>query len=196
MVLLRDVVQVPDRSAAAPTPQLAGFFQFRDHLGIGWVPVHIDHSRRGRPGDRKAFCKNRFAASASRLADSRKSIVAPVESTARYKYVHLPATRRYISSTTNRWSCAIPGDSGASIPSRSAAPSAGWRRGRPGDFAGPSSPPDSGRSAQPQVPTDAPEDNPGFEMSPLEHYRPVASHRRLSDRLLPPFQNLQKAGDV
>jgi hypothetical protein len=40
-----------------------------------------------------------FVAPASRLAERRKSIVAPVESTARYKYTHLPLTRTHVSST-------------------------------------------------------------------------------------------------
>jgi hypothetical protein len=43
--------------------------------------------------------RKRPAAAASRLAERRKSIVAPVESTARYKYTHLPFTRTYVSST-------------------------------------------------------------------------------------------------
>jgi hypothetical protein len=34
-----------------------------------------------------------------RIGDSMKSIVFPSESTARYKYAHLPATRTYVSST-------------------------------------------------------------------------------------------------
>src|SRR5580698_6706481 len=38
----------------------------------------------------KALVRKRSAAAASRLAERRKSIVAPVESTARYKYTHLP----------------------------------------------------------------------------------------------------------
>jgi hypothetical protein len=46
------------------------------------------------PGECNAFCRKRLAATASRFALRRKSIVAPVESTARYKYVHLPATRQ------------------------------------------------------------------------------------------------------
>jgi hypothetical protein len=40
----------------------------------------------------KDFARKRLAAAASRLADRRKSIVAPLESTARY-YTHLPLTR-------------------------------------------------------------------------------------------------------
>src|SRR5277367_2084525 len=47
----------------------------------------------------KALARKRSAAAASRLAERRKSIVAPVESTARYKYTHLPFTRTYVSST-------------------------------------------------------------------------------------------------
>ena len=39
----------------------------------------------GLPGELRAFRKNRLAAAASRLAVSRKSIVWPVESTARYR---------------------------------------------------------------------------------------------------------------
>jgi hypothetical protein len=41
----------------------------------------------------RAFARKRLAAAESRLADRRKSIVAPLESTARYKYTHLPLTR-------------------------------------------------------------------------------------------------------
>src|SRR5580692_6391149 len=47
----------------------------------------------------KALVRKRLAAAASRLAERRKSIVAPLESTARYKYTHLPFTRTYVSST-------------------------------------------------------------------------------------------------
>jgi len=39
-----DVVQVPDRSAAAPAAQFAGLLQFGDHFGIRRVSVHIHHS--------------------------------------------------------------------------------------------------------------------------------------------------------
>src|SRR5258707_10799107 len=38
------------------------------------------------------FSKKRLAAALSRLAVSRKSIVCPVESTARYRYLSLPFT--------------------------------------------------------------------------------------------------------
>src|ERR1700682_3752168 len=45
---------------------------------------------RGWPGACKAFWKNRLAAAASRSAESQKSIVAPVESTARYRDRQFP----------------------------------------------------------------------------------------------------------
>ena len=47
----------------------------------------------------QCFGQKRSTAAASRLAESKKSIVAPWESTARYKYTHLPFTRTYVSST-------------------------------------------------------------------------------------------------
>jgi hypothetical protein len=48
----------------------------------------VGGSMRTMPFERIAW-----AAAASRRAESRKSMLAPVESTARYKYVHLPFTR-------------------------------------------------------------------------------------------------------
>src|SRR6201747_2231201 len=50
-------------------------------------------------GCTNALRKNRFAASASRLADSRKAIVWPRLSTARYRYIQRPLTFTYVSST-------------------------------------------------------------------------------------------------
>src|SRR6202161_4286861 len=50
-------------------------------------------------GCANALRKNRFAAAASRLAESRKSIVWPWLSTARYRYIQRPLTLTYVSST-------------------------------------------------------------------------------------------------
>ena len=47
--------------------------------------VHFDHSWRGCAGDRKAFCKNRFAAGVCGLAYSQDAIVAPTGWIARAK---------------------------------------------------------------------------------------------------------------
>ena len=65
-----DVVQVPDGSAAAPSPQFASLFQFRDHLGIRGVPVHIDYS-----GTRVTWRPQRFleeALGGSRIPSGRQ----------------------------------------------------------------------------------------------------------------------------
>src|SRR5579864_2290054 len=54
---------------------------------------------RGWPGACKAFWKNCLAAAASRSAENQKSIVAPVESTARYRFRQFPLWQMYVSST-------------------------------------------------------------------------------------------------
>jgi hypothetical protein len=63
----------PDRFNSETAFGYDGFLSTLMTLGPGW------------PGERDAFCRKRLAAAASRLALRRKSIVAPVESTARYK---------------------------------------------------------------------------------------------------------------
>jgi hypothetical protein len=60
---------------------------------ISGVLVGIDDPRRRMVLTAQGFGQKRSAAAASRLAERRKSIVAPLESTARYKYTHLPLTR-------------------------------------------------------------------------------------------------------
>ena len=64
-------------------PELAVFLHLRDGPWIGRVLVHGDGARVHRVRLRKALRKNRFAASASRRAPDRKSIVWPRLSTAR-----------------------------------------------------------------------------------------------------------------
>ena len=88
MVLLDDVVQIFHLSQSRPTPQLTISLYRGSRFRIGRILVHSDGAR--------VHCvrlrKNRFAASASRLAESRKSIVWPRLSTARYRYVQPPLT--------------------------------------------------------------------------------------------------------
>src|SRR5271165_3917239 len=80
-------------------------------LGAGWFSPP------------KAFARKRSAAAASRLADRRKSIVAPVESTARYKYTHLPLNRIRSHPLANcRWSVGAAVAIGAELLGRNAAP--------------------------------------------------------------------------
>src|SRR5580700_10457932 len=79
--------------------QNTGGFELNDGGRISSVLVGIDYPRREMVLPAQGFVRKRSAATASRLAERRKSIVAPVESTARYKYTHLPFTRTYVSST-------------------------------------------------------------------------------------------------
>jgi len=76
MVLLHDVGSISNGPAAATPTKLAGLLQLRITLGYDGFPSTLITLGRGWAGERKAFWKNRFAAAASRLADSRKSIVA------------------------------------------------------------------------------------------------------------------------
>src|SRR5688572_3411931 len=85
MVLLHNVVQISNRPASATPAKVPVCFNSAMTLGYDGFPSTLITLGRGWAGERKAFKKNRFAAAASRFADSRKSIVAPVESTARYK---------------------------------------------------------------------------------------------------------------
>jgi Pyruvate kinase, barrel domain len=87
-------------------PSVAGLFKWRQFepevilLAVGWYlrfslsyrDVEELLAERGLHAP-NALARKRSAAAASRLADRRKSTVAPVESTARYKYAHLPFTR-------------------------------------------------------------------------------------------------------
>ena len=74
-------------------------FELNDGWRISSVLVGVDDPRRGMVLPAQGFGRKASAAAESRLAERRKSIVAPVESTARYKYTHLPFTRTYVSST-------------------------------------------------------------------------------------------------
>lgn len=99
LVLLKKVVQIADgRALTAPSGFASPAFDSAMAWGIRSVPSSLIALGGRWAGELKAYCKKRLAASASRVVLRRKSIVAAVESTGRYKFVHLPATRRYVSS--------------------------------------------------------------------------------------------------
>jgi hypothetical protein len=75
------------------TAQFVRLLQFGDSGRIERVAIDVHDGGRTRPARHNAVCRKSLAATTSLLGDSMKSIVAPVESTARYKYVHAPATR-------------------------------------------------------------------------------------------------------
>ena len=99
VILFQDVIKILHRAMSTLLFQNSAGFELNDGWRISSVLVGLDDPRRGMILPPKALVRKRSAAAASRLAERRKSIVAPVESTARYKYTHLPFTRTYVSST-------------------------------------------------------------------------------------------------
>jgi hypothetical protein len=98
MVLLEEVVQILDRSVAAPAADNLFLLYVCDaELYIGARSVWMT---RGCGWDRSlsALRNSRLAASASRNTDNRKSMVAPAESIARYRQHRRPFIRMRVSS--------------------------------------------------------------------------------------------------
>src|SRR5262249_52595770 len=90
MVPLHHVIQVLALTQANPTRKNSFRFQGFDSGWIRSVLIHVNDSRHGIAGELSALRKKRLAAVVSRWAVSRKSIVWPVESTARYRYLSSP----------------------------------------------------------------------------------------------------------
>jgi hypothetical protein len=78
---------------SAMSPQCAFDVELLHGRRIRSVLVHVDDPRLRIGWVEQLLRKNRLAAAASRLALSRRSIVCPVESTARYKYRSCPLFR-------------------------------------------------------------------------------------------------------
>ena len=93
VILFQNIIEVLHRSMPAILLQSALGFEPLDGWWITGVLIGIDYARRRMVLSAQALARKRSAAAASRLADRRKSIVAPLESRARYKYTHLPLTR-------------------------------------------------------------------------------------------------------
>ena len=97
MILFYYVVEVLTLAQANPPREHTFGFQPRYGGGICGILVHVHDPGAGLPREARALRRNRLAAAASRLAVSRKSIVWPVESTARYRYLSSPLTFIYVS---------------------------------------------------------------------------------------------------
>src|SRR5437016_5335693 len=83
VILFQNIVEVMHRSMPAILLESTLAFESLDGwllAGAGWF------------ASPSTLLRKRSATAASRLAERRKSIVAPVESTARYKYTHLSLT--------------------------------------------------------------------------------------------------------
>src|SRR6202030_3246615 len=99
VILFQDVIEILHGAVLAVVGQIACGLEHGNGGRISGVLVGVDDPRCRMFSPPKALARKRSAAAASRLAERRKSIVAPLESTARYKYTHLPLTRTYVSST-------------------------------------------------------------------------------------------------
>jgi hypothetical protein len=84
MILLQDIIQGLDRSMSAAAAQSSFLLYVRDGGAVDRRLIGVDDARL-RMGWLRALRNSRLAAAASRSADSRKSILAPVESMARYR---------------------------------------------------------------------------------------------------------------
>ena len=86
MILLQDIAQVLDRPVAATASQDSFFFHSWNRRAVEACLIGVDDAGIcACDGSLRALRNSRLAAAASRSADSRKSLVAPVESMARYK---------------------------------------------------------------------------------------------------------------
>ena len=85
MILLQDVIEVLHGAVLAVLLQNTFGFELHNRRRVSGVLVGVDDPRVRMVRSPKALTRKRSAAAASRLAESKKSIVAPLESTARYK---------------------------------------------------------------------------------------------------------------
>ena len=99
MILLNDVVHILVGPASAFFRQQFVLFKIADGADVGGILVDIDYPWGGDISFAQDFAEKRLAARVPRVWFRRKSSVWPVESTARYKYIHFPLTLTYVSST-------------------------------------------------------------------------------------------------
>jgi hypothetical protein len=85
MILFENVVQVLHRSVSITVAQRPFFLTVGDRGAVYRCQVGVDHSRLAMGWIAERLRNKRLAASASRNADSKKSMVAPLESMPRYK---------------------------------------------------------------------------------------------------------------
>ena len=84
VILFKNIIEVLHRAMPAILLQSTHGFEPHDGWWITGVLVGIDYARRRPVFSAQGLPRKRSAAAASRLAERRKSIVAPLESIARY----------------------------------------------------------------------------------------------------------------
>ena len=157
---------------------------------------------RGWPGERKAFWKKRFAVAASRWAESKKSIVAPLESMARYKCTTCPSPeRRSHPPARSRWWASVGAGIVCLIRARSTEPNARWggvvRRDAPLSEEFLDIPIGKGET---QVPAHRTRNDARFVVAPFEQGGPGFAHQGIISGprhpLFPALQHFQIARGV
>ena len=93
VILFQNIIEVLHRSMPAILLQSTRDFEPLDGWWITGMLVGIDYARRRMVLSAQGFGEKALSRCCVTLAERRKSIVAPLESTARYKYTHLPLTR-------------------------------------------------------------------------------------------------------
>ena len=88
MILLNHIVDVERPPTSAIPAQFAGVFQLFDRGRVRRMAIHVDTARLNPPGLRDGKLEKRLRRKVSRYGESRKSMVLPAESMARYRYVH------------------------------------------------------------------------------------------------------------
>ena len=93
MILFQDVIEILRGAALATVGQIACGLECGNVGWISGVLVGIDDPWRGMILPAQGFGQKALSRCCIAFGQRRKSIVAPLESTARYKYTHLPLTR-------------------------------------------------------------------------------------------------------
>ena len=94
VILFQDIIEILHGAVLAVVGQIACGLEHGNGGWISGVLVAVDDPRQGVVLTAQGFGQkalSRYCIAFSR--ERRKSIVAPLESTARYKYTHLPLTR-------------------------------------------------------------------------------------------------------
>src|ERR1700686_2150232 len=93
MILFQYIVEILHRSMLAILHQSTLGFELYDGWQVSGLLVGVDDPRVGMVRTSQGFGQKALGGRGVALGERRKSMVAPVESTARYKYTHLPLTR-------------------------------------------------------------------------------------------------------
>jgi hypothetical protein len=135
MVLLHNIVQIRAGSTAAPAPPFPFLLQLRDHLRVGWVAVHGDHPRAGMTGNLRGFLKESLGRSRVTLGGKPKVDCGTGGIDGTIQISPVPALANiFRRPSRSHWPVSVRAGIFYSVRGRSAAPSAKWWCGQPGDL--------------------------------------------------------------